>query len=252
MFYHINSNMKDNKYCKTLIYQSERKSHLDKLVDFVHPVKFTDKIDTLFNEITTWKPNVVVVIDFDKEIFYSFKENQSIIKSLDAFFVAVCPKFDRALNIEAYDVGFYSLIEENNDYLLYLKLSGLLRRKASDIGNRLVIDDILSIDKNMHRINIKGVNLHLSKNNFELFQYLAENQERRVSPDEIAMVINGGKKRRVTVNAIAARMSRLRKTLDSVGAGDWIQNDHGFGYFFQLADDNAEKCSEPMDSFKTS
>jgi DNA-binding winged helix-turn-helix (wHTH) protein len=239
------------KYCKTLIYQNERKSHLDKLVDSIYPVKFIDQIDLLFAEITTWKPNVVVVLDFNQEIFTFFRENQLVVKNINTLFVASCPKFYRTLDIEAYDVGFYSLIEENNDYLLYLKLSGLLKRKASDIGNRLVMNDILSIDPAMHQINIQGSNLHLSKNNFELFQYLAENYGRRLSPDEIAMVINGGKKRRVTVNAIAARMSRLRKALDSVGAGDWIQNDHGFGYFLQLIDDNTEKCSEPMDLCKT-
>lgn len=239
------------KYCKTLIYQKEGKSHLDKLVDLVHPVKFVDQIGFLVTEITTWKPNVVVVLDFDQEIFHFFKEKHSMIKNVNTLFVAVCSKFDRILDIEAYDVGFYSLIEENNDYLLFLKLSGLLRRKASDMGNKLVLEDVLSIDPDMHRINIQGVNLHLSKNNFELFQYLAENYGRRLSPDEIAMVINGGKKRRVTVNAIAARMSRLRKTLDAVGAGNWIQTDHGFGYYFQIPDDNIHKCSHLMDTYRT-
>jgi hypothetical protein len=166
------------KYCKALIYQKERKSHLDKLVNLVYPVKFVDQLDILFSEMTAWRPNVVVVLDFDQEIFSFFKENKLMAKSSNSLFVAASPKFDRTLNIEAYDVGFYSLIEENNDYLLFLKLSGLLRRKASDMGNRLVMDGKLSVDPAMHRINIQGDNLHLSKNNFELFQCMVENYGR--------------------------------------------------------------------------
>ena len=208
--------------------------HVDKIADIIHPIKFVDQYNVLLYEMVAWKPNVVLVIDFDKNLFEFFKEKQSTIKNDNMLLVAVSQKFDRNLEIEAYGVGFHSLIEENNDYILFLKLSSLLRRKATDMGNKLVIKGFLSIDQNMHKINIQGQDVHLSKNNFALFQYLAENHGRRISLNEIAMIINGGKKRMITANAIAARMSRLRKTLDQVGAGDWIQNDHGFGYYFQI------------------
>ena len=121
--------------------------------------------------------------------------------------------------------------------ILVARVDAILRR-ANKIGADMTIEaGDIKIDKAAHIVKVKDKEIELSFKEFELLKYLAKNEGRAVSREELINQIWGydfiGESRTLDVH-----INSLRKKMGNEYA-HWIQSVRQVGYRFVAEDHNA-------------
>ena len=116
--------------------------------------------------------------------------------------------------------------------LLVAQVQAMLKRMQGWELERIGDAESLCLDPVAHRAWVLGQEVRLPRRMFTLLYYLAKNPDHTFSMAEVSSVLNAEKGGYMQPNAVAAQVYRLRKVLGAVGAGDWLETVHGFGYRF--------------------
>ena len=117
------------------------------------------------------------------------------------------------------------------------RVKAVLKRKKSveepsDNTPSLSFDDIV-IDLNLKEFSIKGEQISLTKTEFEIVVFLAENPERVISREEIIDRV-WKESSFITERTVDVHITRLRKKLGD--RASLISNRSGYGYRFNISD----------------
>ncbi|MGC8592420.1 response regulator transcription factor [Acidithiobacillus sp.] len=116
--------------------------------------------------------------------------------------------------------------------LLVAQVQAMLKRAQGWALERIGDTESLCLDPVAHRVWILGQEVRLPRRMFTLLYYLAKHPDHTFSVAEITSVLTAEKGGYMQPNAVAAQVYRLRKVLGAVGAGNWLETVHGFGYRF--------------------
>lgn len=116
--------------------------------------------------------------------------------------------------------------------LLVAQVQAMLKRAQGWALERIGDTESLCLDPAACRAWILGQEVRLPRRMFHLLYYLAMHPDRAFSVAEVAAVLSAERGGYMQPNSVAVQVYRLRKVLGAVGAGDWLETVHGFGYRF--------------------
>ena len=124
--------------------------------------------------------------------------------------------------------------------VLSAKVQAMLRRTYSFRGTTNVLEyrGIL-LDRTDASVVIGGQRLELTKNEFRILQLLLEHAEQTVSREAIMKRL-WDDDCFVDDNTLTVNMTRLRKKLEAIGAGEVIHTRKGLGYCLEKKEQAAE------------
>lgn len=150
-------------------------------------------------------------------------------------------KLDGVLIVSAknsIDDKVYGLKAGADDYLtkpfhlseLAARVAAIIRRKSFD-GKNIIQFDVLKLDLNQKRVNVKDQTVDLTKKEYELLLYFIGNKNKVISKGAIAMHLWGDDMDMTSnYDFIYTHIKNLRRKLVQAGAPDYIQSVYGMGY----------------------
>lgn len=97
-------------------------------------------------------------------------------------------------------------------------------------GNNIITCGDISIDKARRQVMVKGGNIDLTPNEFNLLVYLTANIERAVSRDELLQKVWDFGREEIDTRATDDTVKRLRKKLRDFDSAVEIETVRGFGF----------------------
>ncbi|MHB8249016.1 MAG: response regulator transcription factor [Acidithiobacillus sp.] len=135
--------------------------------------------------------------------------------------------------MEALDAGADAYLSAPlTPQLLVAQAQAMLKRTQGWAMEKIGDEESLCMDPVAHRAWILGQEVRLPRRMFHLLYYLAMHPDHTFSMADVASVLSAEKGGYMQPNSVAAQVYRLRKILGAVGAGDWLETVHGFGYRF--------------------
>jgi DNA-binding response OmpR family regulator len=117
---------------------------------------------------------------------------------------------------------------------LCARIGSIIRRKQFHGNNVLVLNE-LSIDLQAKTILVNGIELDLTRKEFELLLYLVSNKNRVISRNAIAENLSGDSAELYdNFDFIYAHVKNLKKKLAAAGCSDYIKSVYGMGYKFTI------------------
>jgi DNA-binding response OmpR family regulator len=113
---------------------------------------------------------------------------------------------------------------------LSARIAAIIRRKKFGGSNVIQFSNI-AIDTQAKTAGVNGVNLDLTKKEFELLLYFISNKRRVISKDAIAQYL-WGDEMEGNLDFIYTHIKNLRKKLQEAGDADYIKSVYGMGYKF--------------------
>ena len=111
-----------------------------------------------------------------------------------------------------------------------MRIFALLRRKYFAASNIIESHGII-IDLLQRNVSVNGVNLNLTKSEYELLLFLIENRHRVISKSALAEHLSGDVADMMAdFNFIYAHIKNLKSKLAEAGAIDCIKTYYGAGY----------------------
>ena len=209
--------------------------------------------EKLKNELEKWGFEVVLVCDFEKvfDVFKSEKPDLVVmdigLPFYDGYFwtrkirdisnvpiIFLSSKEDTMNKIMAMEMGADDFVTKPFEMdLLLAKIKALLRR-AYDYKENLSRLEVrgLILDLKSMSISFGGKSLELSKNEFKILETLMVNKGNVVSRDKL-MTSLWSTDIYIDDNTLTVNISRLRKSLASLGASDFIKTKQGYGYYVE-------------------
>ncbi|HEX3509537.1 MAG TPA: response regulator transcription factor [Solirubrobacteraceae bacterium] len=134
--------------------------------------------------------------------------------------------------LRAFDAGADDALPRRAGYLeLRARLLALTRRLDDGIApSPLVTVGALAIDTATHAVTLGGHAVDLRRLEFALLVHLAGDPERVFAKQELLTAVWGYRCCAVTTRTVESHASRLRRKLESHGAGRWVVNVWGVGY----------------------
>jgi DNA-binding response OmpR family regulator len=132
--------------------------------------------------------------------------------------------------LRAFEAGTDDFIASNGHVYLELRarLSALLRRAEGELERRLLRVGPLEIDTGAHQVSIAGVPVELCRLEYELLVHLARDPTGVCTKRELLGAI--WNQRSGITRTVDSHASRLRRKLDTAGAGGMVVNVWGVGY----------------------
>ena len=207
----------------------------------------------LKNELEKWGLEVILTEDFEK-VFDLFKKEKPDLVVMDialpfydGYFwtrkirdisnvpiIFLSSKEDTMNKIMAMEMGADDFVSKPFEMdLLIAKIKALLRRTYDYKENlsRLEIRGLILDLKSMTLI-FGEKSLDLSKNEFKILETLMVNKGNVVSRDRL-MTSLWSTDIYIDDNTLTVNISRLRKSLASLGVGDFIKTKQGYGYYVE-------------------
>lgn len=126
------------------------------------------------------------------------------------------------------------LIKPFNLSELNARIKAVMRRKTNQFSKILDFGELV-INLAEHKVSIGKIDLQLTKKEYNILLYLANNEKRVVTKDSIAEHLWGDyMDEAVSYDFIYAHVKNLRKKLAENGCGDFIKTIYGIGYKFQV------------------
>lgn len=122
-----------------------------------------------------------------------------------------------------------------NIQILLAKIAGLLRRTSmgNNIQDKMDCKDfVLNISKSTLEKGEKSI--ELTKNEFKILKYLAENREKIVAREEIMEVLWDSESF-IDDNTLTVNMTRLRNKLEELNLKELLETKRGQGYILKSA-----------------
>ncbi|HTD58240.1 MAG TPA: response regulator transcription factor [Solirubrobacteraceae bacterium] len=144
--------------------------------------------------------------------------------------IVVCAGADQLDLLRAFEAGADDFIATDGPVYLELRarLRALLRRAEGNTDTRLLCVGPLAIDTAAHDVRVDGASVELSRLEYELLVYLARSPTGVCSKQELLGAI--WNQRAGPARTVDSHASRLRRKLDSAGAGSMVVNVWGVGY----------------------
>ena len=126
-----------------------------------------------------------------------------------------------------------------NDYLSKPFSLGVLKARMKRLLQvrteaAKIISGALTIDKSTCKVYKRGEEIQLSKLEYRLLLYLAENKNHILSKEQILEKIWDSDGKYVDHNTVSVNISRLRtKIEDNASHPVWIKTIHGIGYIWK-------------------
>ena len=209
--------------------------------------------EKLKNELEKWGFEVVLVCDFEKvfDVFKSEKPDLVVmdigLPFYDGYFwtrkirdisnvpiIFLSSKEDTMNKIMAMEMGADDFVTKPFEMdLLLAKIKALLRR-AYDYKENLSRLEVrgLILDLKSMSISFGGKSLELSKNEFKILETLMVNKGNVVSRDKL-MTSLWSTDIYIDDNTLTVNISRLRKSLATLGASNFIKTKQGLGYYVE-------------------
>lgn len=208
---------------------------------------------TVANHISKWNYEAEYVMDFmnvmerfvefDPQLilldislpFYNGYHWCSEIRKISKVPIIFISSTSDNLNIVmAMDIGADDFIVKPFDLnVLVSKINALIRRTYTFQGQVNFIEQRgLILNLNDTRINYKGENIDLTKNEFRILQTLMENAGNIVSRNDI-MIRLWEDDNFIDDNTLNVNIARLRKKLEEIGVHDYIITKKGLGYMVE-------------------
>jgi DNA-binding response OmpR family regulator len=113
---------------------------------------------------------------------------------------------------------------------LYARIRAIMRR-SSDVLSSIIDIKTLHIDNTNKIATINGITIDLSKKEFELLTYLAQNNERYINKDELIENVWDFDSE-ILPNTVEVFINGIRKKINKINpkAKDLIATKRGFGY----------------------
>lgn len=209
--------------------------------------------EKLKNEFEKWAYEVVLVDDFEKVFEIFKKENPSLVimdislPFFDGYYwtrkirnisnvpiIFLSSKEETMNKIMAMEMGADDFVTKPFDLdLLTAKVKALLRRtyaykKSLD---KLEKDGVI-LDLRSMTIFFEDKSLDLSKNEFKILETLMVNSGKVVSREKL-MTALWSTDIFIDDNTLTVNISRLRKSLESLGVKDFIKTKVGAGYYVE-------------------
>ncbi|WP_370458169.1 response regulator transcription factor [uncultured Clostridium sp.] len=116
-----------------------------------------------------------------------------------------------------------------NTQILLARISSLLRRTYQNISLEIFEFKGLKYNMSTSEMEFNNNKLELTKNESKILHTLIKNKEKIVSRNEL-MKLLWQNDEFVDDNTLTVNINRLRKKLDEIGAGDYLQTKRGQGY----------------------
>lgn len=209
--------------------------------------------EKLKKELEKWGFEVILVDDFER-VFDIFKKElpdlvvmDIALPFYDGYFwtrkirgisnvpiIFLSSKEDTMNKIMAMEMGADDFVTKPFEMdLLIAKIKALLRR-AYDYKENLSRIEIrgLILDLKAMSVSLGDENLDLSKNEFKILETLMVNKGNVVSRDKL-MTSLWSTDIYIDDNTLTVNISRLRKSLASLGIADFIKTKQGLGYYVE-------------------
>jgi two-component system phosphate regulon response regulator PhoB len=113
---------------------------------------------------------------------------------------------------------------------LVARINAVLRRSGV-IGSEPIAAGVLELKPDEHRLFSRGKELSLGPTEYKLLSFFMQNQERVYSREQILDKV-WGRNVYIEERTVDVHIQRLRKALQSCGAGAYVQTVRGAGYRF--------------------
>jgi len=125
---------------------------------------------------------------------------------------------------------------------LLVRIRALLRRADGGVPNVLTVGD-LQLDSKLYRVTRNDIELHLSRTDFALLEFLMRHQDQVFSAEALLdrVWMSGSDS---TPQALYSSLKRIRKKIDNGAGGSLIRSVHGFGYCLSANSSNDEPRSD--------
>ena len=166
--------------------------------------------------------------------------------------IVVSARFEESDKVQALDAGA-------NDYVTkpfgmeelmarvrsVLRTNMLLRKgEMAEDGKNLVRFGNLTVDYANHRVMVDGQEIHLTKTEYKILEYLSQNADRLLTYEEIIRYTWEWMDS-VSVKKLQVNMANIRKKLGEVpGERSWIYNELGVGYRMRQSDSRGKVLLE--------
>ncbi len=128
-----------------------------------------------------------------------------------------------------FDVGADDYLTKPFDVReLLVRIRALLRRAEGGTTNVLTVGD-LQLDAKLYRVTRNGIEIHLSRTDFALLEFLMRHPDEVFSPEALLdrVWMSGSDS---TPQALYSSLKRVRKKIDNGSSESLIKSVHGFGY----------------------
>ncbi len=116
---------------------------------------------------------------------------------------------------------------------LNARVKAVLRRKTDQFSNALIFGELI-VNLDEHKVTAKETTLQLTKKEYNILLYLAQNKNRVVTKDSIAVHLWGHyMDEAIPYDFIYAHVKNLRKKLVENDCGNFLKTVYGIGYKFQ-------------------
>ncbi len=117
---------------------------------------------------------------------------------------------------------------------LSARIAAVIRRRKFD-GNKTIVINELTIDTTAKIAAVSGIDLDLTRKEYDLLLYLVANKNRIVSKNAIAEHISGDEADVFdNFDFIYAHIKNLKKKMAQAGCEDYIKSVYGMGYKFDI------------------
>ena len=181
-------------------------------------------------EIALKSNSNIILLDINLQYYDGYYICREIRKNSNVPIIVVTSRNSEIDELMSMNLGADDFVTKPyNTQILLARISSLLRRTYQNISLEIFEFKGLKYNMSTSEMEFNNNKLELTKNESKILHTLIKNKEKIVSRNEL-MKLLWQNDEFVDDNTLTVNINRLRKKLDEIGAGDYLQTKRGQGY----------------------